>query len=345
MEDLETAYRQLSQGETVKLPAKTTSYKDWAQQLQKYAQSDKVREELDYWLSLKSPISPLSAPPLIRGGSAVLGSPQIEQLPWAKGDSEGDNTVASAATVSVTLTPEETQVLLSEVPSAYQTQINDVLLTALAQTFQQWTGNNSLLIELEGHGRENILDNVNLSRTVGWFTTIFPVLLDFETNSEPGAAIKSIKEQLRSIPKKGINYGVLRYLSNDELIREKLEKLPTAEVRFNYLGQTDQITNNSSLFQPAKESTGNNQSLRGHRDCVIEINSAIADGKLFLDWTYSQRLHQESTIQQLAETFIEKLRSLISHCQSPDAVGYTPSDFPQMEFNADELDLLLSQLD
>ena len=344
LEDLETAYRQLSQGETVKLPAKTTSYKDWAQQLQKYAQSDKAREELDYWLSLKSPISPLSAPPLIRGGSAVLGSPQIEQLPWAKGDSEGDNTVASAATVSVTLTPEETQVLLSEVPSAYQTQINDVLLTALAQTFQQWTGNNSLLIELEGHGRENILDNVNLSRTVGWFTTIFPVLLDLETNSEPGAAIKSIKEQLRSIPKKGINYGVLRYLSNDELIREKLEKLPTAEVRFNYLGQTDQITNNSSLFQPAKESTGNNQSLRGHRDCVIEINSAIADGKLFLDWTYSQRLHRESTIQQLAETFIEKLRSLISHCQSPDAVGYTPSDFPQMEFNADELDLLLSEL-
>jgi non-ribosomal peptide synthase protein (TIGR01720 family) len=246
--------------------------------------------------------------------------------------------------VSVTLTPEETQALLTEVPSAYQTQINDLLLTALAQTFQQWTGSNSLLIELEGHGREDILDNVDLSRTVGWFTTIFPVLLDLGTNSDPEAAIKTIKEQLRSIPQKGINYGVLRYLNNDEKIREKLEKVPQAEVRFNYLGQTDQITNNSSLFQPATESTGNNQSLRGHRDCVIEINCAIADGKLFLDWTYSKTLHRESTIRQLADGFIKKLRSLISHCQSPDAVGYTPSDFPQMEFDAAELDLLLSEI-
>jgi amino acid adenylation domain-containing protein/non-ribosomal peptide synthase protein (TIGR01720 family) len=327
LEDLETAYGQLSQGETVKLPAKTTSYKDWAQQLQKYAQTNKVKEELDYWLSLRSPL-----PPLIRGEVLPLDFP------------EGDNTVVSAATVSVTLTPEETQALLAEVPSAYQTQINDVLLTALAQTFQQWTGSNSLLIELEGHGREYILDNIDLSRTVGWFTTIFPVLLNLESNSDPGAAIKTIKEQLRSIPQKGINYGVLCYLSNDELIREKLEKVPQAEVRFNYLGQIDQITNNSSLFQPATESTGNNQSLRGHRDCVIEINCAIADGKLFLDWTYSQGLHRESTIQQLADGFIEKLRSLISHCLSPDAVGYTPSDFPQMEFDAAELDLLLSEL-
>jgi amino acid adenylation domain-containing protein/non-ribosomal peptide synthase protein (TIGR01720 family) len=325
LEDLETAYRQLSQGETVKLPAKTTSYKDWAQQLQKYAQSDKVREELDYWLSLKAPPAIPPQSPLNKGG-------------------RDENTVASAATVSVTLTPEETQALLAEVPSAYQTQINDVLLTALAQTFQKWTSSNSLLIELEGHGREDILDNIDLSRTVGWFTTIFPVLLDLEINSAPGAAIKTIKEQLRSIPQKGINYGVLRYLNNDEKIREKLEKLPAAEVRFNYLGQIDQITNNSSLFQPATESTGNNQNLRGHRDCVIEINSAIANNQLFLDWTYSQGLHRESTIQQLANGFLEQLRSLISHCQSPDAVGYTPSDFPQMEFNAAELDLLLSEL-
>ena len=321
LEDLETAYEQLSQGETVKLSAKTTSYKHWAQRLQTYAQSDKVREELDYWLSLTTPLN--------------------EVLPLVP---NGDNTVASAATVSVTLAPEETQALLAEVPSAYQTQINDLLLTALAQTFQQWTGRNSLLIELEGHGREDILDNIDLSRTVGWFTTIFPVLLDLGTNSEPGAAIKTIKEQLRHIPQKGINYGILRYLSNNEESREKLAKIPAEAIKFNYLGQIDRITNNLSLFQPATESTGNNQSLRGHRDCAIEINSAIANNRLFIDWTYSQGLHQESTVRQLAETFIEKLRSLICHCQCPDAGGYTPSDFPQMEFDADELDLLLSEL-
>lgn len=84
--------------------------------------------------------------------------------------------------------------------------------------------------------------------------------------------------------------------------------------------------------------------MRGHRDCAIEINSAIADGQLFLDWTYSQELYRETTIQQLAARFIHKLRSLISHCQSPDAGGYTPSDFPQMQFDAAELDVLLAEL-
>ncbi len=325
--DLETAYQQLSQGETVQLPAKTTSYKYWAEQLETYAQSEAVREELDYWLNLFEK-------------TANRDQSQVLPVDFAG----GDNTVASADTVSVTLTAKETQTLLSEVPSAYQTQINDVLLTALVQAWQEWTGSNSLLIELEGHGREDILANVDLSRTVGWFTTIFPVLLDLGNNSHPGETLKTIKEQLRSIPHRGINYGVLRYLSHDASIKEKLEKLPQAEVRFNYLGQLDQITNKSSFFQPASESTGNNQSLRGHRDCSIEINSAIANGQLFLDWTYSRGLYRETTIQRLAENSLNKLRSLISHCQSPDSGGYTPSDFPQMQFDSAELDSLLFEL-
>jgi amino acid adenylation domain-containing protein/non-ribosomal peptide synthase protein (TIGR01720 family) len=327
LEDLETAYQQLSQGKAVKLPAKTNSYQYWANNLQEYAQSDQVKRELDYWMSLRSPLNPL----LIKGEVLPVDFP------------EGDNTVALAETISTTLTAVETQALLSEVPSAYQTQMNDVLLTALAQAWQEWTGSNSLLIELEGHGREDILANVDLSRTVGWFTTIFPVLLDLCNNSHPGETLKTIKEQLRRIPLRGINYGVLRYLSNDTSIRDKLENLPPAAVRFNYLGQLDQITNKSALFQPATESTGNNQSLREHRDCAIEINSAIANGQLFLDWTYSRGLYRETTIQQLAEKAIAKLRSLISHCQSPDAGGYTPSDFPQMQFDSAELDLLLSE--
>ncbi|MGL5939583.1 MAG: amino acid adenylation domain-containing protein [Waterburya sp.] len=328
LEDLATAYQQLSQGDTVQLPAKTTSYKYWAEQLQTYAQSETVIEELDYWLNL------------------LQGKDNRDELKILPVDfPRGENTVAAEVTLSVSLTKEETQTLLSEVPSAYQTQINDVLLTALVQAFQEWTGSNSLLIELEGHGREDILDHIDLSRTVGWFTTIFPVLLDLGNNAHPGESLKTIKEQLRSIPQRGINYSVLCYLSHDVSIREKLENLPQAAVRFNYLGQIDQITNKSALFQPASESTGDNQSLKGHRDCEIEINSAIANGQLFLDWTYSQELYRETTMQQLAEGFIEKLRSLISHCLSPNSGGYTPSDFPQMEFDPAELDLLLSELD
>ncbi len=313
LEDLQTAYQQLSNGQTIQLPAKTTSFKQWAEQLQKYAQSSDVELERDYWLSQAS-LQPLPV-----------------DFP------NGENIEATAATVSVTLSPQETQVLLQEVPAAYQTQINDILLTALVQAFSQWTGVNSLFIDLEGHGREDIIPNIDLSRTIGWFTTIFPVHLHLEANSAPETALKTIKEQLRSIPHRGINYGVLRYLRQDE----GLQAMPQAEVKFNYLGQFDQVL---SIFQSASESSGVTQSPRGKRNCLLEINGLIERNQLRLNWTYSQAIHQQATITKLAEDFIRALRSLIAHCQSPNAGGYTPTDFPQMQFSQQELDSLIAEL-
>lgn len=312
LEDLQTAYQQLSQGQAIELPAKTTSFKQWAEQLKEYAQSTAVESERDYWLCQSySQSLPVDFP-------------------------NGENIEATAATVSVTLSPQETQALLQEVPAAYQTQINDVLLTALVQAFAQWTGVNSLLIDLEGHGREDIIPNIDLSRTIGWFTTIFPVYLHLKANSAPETALKTIKEQLRSIPHRGINYGVLRYLRPDERLQ-----VPQAEVKFNYLGQFDRVL---SIFQGASESSGLTQSPRGRRNCLLEINGLIVENQLRLNWTYSQAVHQQTTVTKLAEDFIDTLRSLIAHCQCPDAGGYTPTDFPQMQFSQKELDSLIAEI-
>jgi len=322
LEDLATAYQQISQGKKIELPAKTTSYKDWAEKLQAYSQSAIIQKEFTYWLNQTS--------------SSALSLPV--DFPTGK------NTVASEALVSVALTPQETKALLYDISSAYQTQINDVLLTALVQVFHEWTGNNCLLLELEGHGREDILEGVNLSRTVGWFTTIFPVLLTLKTSDQVEQALKTIKEQLRSIPFRGFNYGVLRYLSNDPSIVKQLEALPQPQVRFNYLGQIDQVLSNSSMFQKATESTGLNRSPRGEKDCLLEINGLIVDGQLGFDWYYSKEIYNVTTIEHLAQGFLEKLRSLINHCQSPSAGGYTPSDFALMEFSQSELDLLIGEI-
>lgn len=312
LEDLQTAYQQLSKGQTIELPAKTTSFKQWAEQLREYAQSPAVELERDYWLSQSySQSLPIDFP-------------------------NGENIEATAATVSVTLSQQETQALLQQVPAAYQTQINDVLLTALVQAFAQWTGVNSLLIDLEGHGREDIIPDIDLSRTIGWFTTIFPICLHLEAHSTPEAALKTIKEQLRSIPHRGINYGVLRYLRPDQQLQ-----VLQAEVKFNYLGQFDQVL---TVFQSASESSGVTQSPRGKRNCLLEINGLIVENQLRLNWTYSQSLHQQTTVTKLAEDFMAKLRSLITHCQSPNAGGYTPTDFPQMQFSQQELDSLIAEL-
>jgi non-ribosomal peptide synthase protein (TIGR01720 family) len=323
LEDLQTAYQQLSRGQAIALPPKTTSFQDWAQSLSKYAQSAALEQQLDYWLvESRSRVAPLP----------------VDYL-------SGDNTEASARTVSMSLSPEQTHVLLSEVPKAYHTQINDVLLTALVQTFTQWTGNSCLLVNLEGHGREDILPGVDLSRTVGWFTTIFPVLLDLQEASDPGSALKSVKEQLRCIPNRGIDYGVLRYMKGDAVITEKLQALPQAEVSFNYLGQLDQVLSPDAMFGSAKESSGPTHSLLSKRSHLLEVNGFVARGCLHLNWTYSNNRHQQQTIERLAQSFVTALRSLIDHCQSPEAGGYTASDFPLTQLDEQKLSKLAMLID
>lgn len=320
LEDFETAYQQIKQGKAIQLSPKTTSFKQWSERLNNYAKSLEIKQQLDYWLT-QLPQKPTSLP--------------IDYV-------EGGNTVATAQIVSVTLNLDETQALLQEVPKIYNTQINDVLLTALVQTFSQWTKQDSLLIDLEGHGREEIFDDIDLSRTVGWFTSQFPLFLTLE-HPELGEALKSVKEQLRRIPNRGLSYGILRYLSNNC----ELAKQPQAQVSFNYFGQFDQVLTQSSLFRLAKESSGASHSLKGDRTYLIEINSFVIDGCLQLDWTYSSAIHKQSTIAKLAQQYIQSLRSLIVHCQSPNVGGYTPSDFADFgwsQWNQTDLDTILTAI-
>jgi non-ribosomal peptide synthase protein (TIGR01720 family) len=326
LEDLEAIYRRLSRGETISLPPKTTSYKQWSETLTEYARSVDVRRGLDYWLA-----APRS---------------EIERvgIPVDNADSNA-NTRSSARTLAVSLDVEETQVLLQEVPAVYNTQINDVLLTALVQSFSQWTGVGSLMVGLEGHGREAIVEGIDLSRTVGWFTSFFPVTLDLGEVSNTGDALKRIKEQLRRVPDRGIGYGVLRYLSGDGGIIGKLASLPQPEVLFNYGGQLDQILPGSSLFRLARESIGPAQSLQGKRSHLLEINALVVEDRLQLNWAYSEKVHRRATIEKLAENFVKSLRSLIAHCLSPEAGGYTPSDFPDADLNQEVLDDLIADLD
>ena len=324
LEDLQTAYQQLSQGQKIKLPSKTTSFKDWAQHLIEYAQSDLLKAELAYWLRASHPLI----------------------FPIPIDYSGGANTVKSISTVSVSLNETQTQLLLQDVPKAYQTQINDVLLTALVLVLSKWTNTDSVLFNLEGHGREEIIEDVDLSRTVGWFTTMFPVILKLETIDKEnlGNALKSVKEQLRAIPHKGIGYGLLRYLRRDQEIVTQLAALSQAEISFNYLGQFSQVLNQNSLLQLASESSGLDHSLEGQRPHLLNINAIVINEQLQIDWKYSTHVHKSTTIEKIAQDFVEVLQEIIAHCTSPDNGGYTPTDFPLLEFSQTELDKLLANL-
>ncbi len=323
LEDLYTAYLQLSQGQKIQLPAKTTSFQQWSQHLTEYAQSAALEKELVYWDELgDQPIPPL--PVDFPGGT---------------------NLEADAGLVEVALTREETQALLKDVPAAFGTSINDVLLTAVASAFAHWTSENSLLVDLEGHGREDIFDDVDLSRTVGWFTSLYPVRLQLPKGRPLADRLKAVKGQLHRIPNHGIGYGLLRYLNPKAEVRQRLESQPKAEVAFNYLGQFDHLADQATPFAPAPESSGNERSLVAPRSHKIIINSSVTGEVLKVSWNYSRALHRAETIERLAEGFVETLRNILTLSRSSAGIGYTPSDFSDVALEQEELDELVAELE
>ena len=323
LEDLETAYQQLRQRHAVQLPPKTSSYQKWAGRLAAFAQSAEVKQDLDFWLR--------NAP---HGPSPLL--PDFS-------DDTTENTAGSVATVSVALTPEETEDLIRQVPATYKTQINDALLTALLLAFSEQAGTTGLFFDLEGHGREALFEEVDLSRTVGWFTSVFPLWLTLPGDADVGEALISVKEQLRQVPRKGLGYGVLRYLSHDRAVREELTRRPRAEITYNYMGQFDHKLCGYSLFQTAPESAGTERAPHNGRRYLLDINSLVEHNQLNTKWIYSKNYFRPETIENLAHGFIRYLRAVIEHCTMPKTYGYTPSDFPGANLNQKALDDLLDE--
>ncbi|MCM3338070.1 amino acid adenylation domain-containing protein [Paenibacillus sp. MER TA 81-3] len=327
LEDIEEAYEQARQGIMPKLQPKTTSFQQWSKHLQQYAKSESMRKEAAYWLA--------------------MAERDIASLPVDSRLSDDDrralNTADSFRTEAALLTEEETRALLQQVPAVYRTQINDVLLTALMLAMHQFTGQSSMLIHMEGHGREEIANGVDVSRTVGWFTSIYPIYLELASDTPPGEALRSIKEQLRQVPDRGLGYGVLRYLSEDEQLTAKLQSLPTPEISFNYLGQFQQQQREAtSIFGVAVEDYGVVQNPTDPLAHLLDVAGVIAEGQLQLTMSYSSNLFREEAMHALMQQFAQSLRSLIAHCQSAEAGGFTPSDFPLARLSQVEIDRYLA---
>jgi amino acid adenylation domain-containing protein/non-ribosomal peptide synthase protein (TIGR01720 family) len=320
LSDLKTIYEQLATQQPIQLSAKTTSFIDWAGKLYNYAQSEIVQQELAYWLSQ----------------SWAKTAP----IPVDYDRARSENTLESRSKVSMRLTVEEARALLGPANEAYNTQVNDLLLSALTVSLAEWTGNSAVLIDLEGHGREELFEGVDLTRTVGWFTSMFPIVLELPRDNQSASRIKSIKEQLRGIPNRGLGYGILRYLCEDSTVKDQIVKTPKAQIVFNFLGQFDQIQTQTG-WKFTSQSRGSNQNVQQTRDHLLEVNSWVVEGQLQIDWVYSRNFHSKETVEKIAQGYSQAIRAIIEHCQSEDSFGYTPSDFPDAILSQSELDELL----
>ena len=288
LEDLETALRQLRGGEPVVLPVKTTSFQAWAHRLEAHAASAAVAEELPFWRE--------------ELGADVLLLP--------RDTSGGANTQGSERTVTVALEPEVTRALLRASASGPHPGVEDVLLAGVAKALGRWTGVRRLRIDVEAHGREELFDDVDLSRTVGWFTALYPVRLELPVGSQSSAVLDRVRAARERRAGRGLGYGLLRYLRHDEDAAPLREARGASEVLFNYLGQLESGTRDNALFTLASESTGPSHGTRGQRSHVLEVVARGVGGRLELTWHYSEALHDRATIEALARDCAQTLTEL-----------------------------------
>ncbi|MFC6082748.1 amino acid adenylation domain-containing protein [Sphaerisporangium aureirubrum] len=327
LDDLGQAYQAILAKGTAKgaLPAKTTSVKQWAEQLRSFAGTAEVRAELGYWLE------------------------QLDSGFRVPVDGTGDNSEASRRTVRVTLDAEATSALLTRAHKAYRTRSNDLLLAALLRALGRWAGTGAVTVDLESHGREPVNDQVDLSRTVGWFTSIYPVTLSSTDLDDPAGVVKSVKEQLRRTPRRGVGYGALRHLTDDSADPrlDRLRGLPEPGILFNYMGGADAGGTGTGLVARALpvELCGPTEGADATRSHVLQIEAAQgADGQMVFDWYYSAGLHRAETVERIANDYVRELKELVEHCLDPQAGGFTPSDFPLANLNDATLAAIMKQM-
>jgi amino acid adenylation domain-containing protein/non-ribosomal peptide synthase protein (TIGR01720 family) len=285
LDDVDTAYRQLAAGQPIAVPRKTTSAKQWAERLAERAKPGGMpQQERDYWLA-QAPLNPPCFPMDHELGPNDWISVQIEP---------------------VELDLEESTVLLQKVPRFYGVQIDALLTTAILSAFEGWIGSRSLPILLLGHGREALYDDMDLTRTIGWFNTIYPVLLDMGPNPDLVESARELNRQLRRVPHGGTGYGILRYLSQDSDVAGHLAKALEPQIFFNYFGPDN--SKELECLRKIENFGGYHQDLTTKRMCPLAISGLVIQDKVLFKWEYNTNLHKPETIQPLARRCGEVLR-------------------------------------
>ena len=315
LEDLQTACRQLRSGAAVTLPPKTSSYQAWATRLAAHAASGALEAERAHW-------------------RALAGTPSALPPPAPDADTVHAPTHRRSADVLARFDTDTTRRLLRDAPAAYRTQVNDLLLTAFGRALCRWSGQARVLIDLEGHGREPLFPEIDHSRTVGWFTTVYPVRL--EPTGPLEDAVPRVKEMLRGVPAHGIGYGLQRLAAASGEVVE----LPPRDVVFNYLGQFDGSFSPEADWRPALEPAGALHDADAPLGHPLSVNGQVFGGSLVLAFTHCTTRLSTVAVQSLADLFREELAAVVAHCIASPG-GLTPSDVDLVALTPPDLQALV----
>jgi non-ribosomal peptide synthase protein (TIGR01720 family) len=306
-------FSQIDGKQALSLPLKSDSLKDWADELQRFSRSPVLLGELAYWKTVSASITPIV--------DREFDFP--------------DNIMRDEEKLLFEIPKKITRLLLSEVHRAYKTEVNDILIAALFLGLTRFSGKENVSLVLEGHGREDIIQNRDISRTVGWFAGEFPVSIKLPRETEEGKVIKEIKEMLRRVPRKGIGYGILKYIA--EVNVPELDRQP--QIRFNYLGQFVDSSSNTrvEVVNEAVPALANPLMVREYD---FDLNGLVINDQMMFEMRYNTKQFSKHTIEKMVNSIRESLFMLVDHCVKRSDYEVTPSDFSEVDISFSELDQL-----
>lgn len=320
-EDIDTLFRQYSNGEVSELPGKSDSFKVWSEKLSEYANSDSFLIEKNYWSALTAQEVPVVP----------------EDFPG------GDNCVKDTRTSIIQLSENETALLMEKSNDFLGTEINDILLAALGLAVNDSFSYDKFAVLLESHGREEIVEEIDISRTVGWFSSKYPVVFDLSYRQELTRYIKEVKETLRRAPNRGLGFWLLKHLTSPDL-RKGIQLDISPQITFNYLGQFDQDVNQNA-FQVLDRGFGESISPERERNCQWEISGMAVGGRLTMSVAYSIHQYMPRTMQGLMDNYKSALQRIISHCATQEERELTPSDLTYKELSITEIEDIQNLID
>jgi microcystin synthetase protein McyA len=323
LEDLMSAYGHAARASEIELLPKTSSFRQWMQTLVEMASSEELQKaEAGLWASG------------LRHRARRL--PRLETAP------EDPAVTGPYETVSRSVDPEQTDALLHGVQKVYRVSMDEILVASISRALARWAGSSLVQLDTHGRGREVALGGIDVSRTIAWLTLVFPLLIDLRDTDEPDRLLKTVKDQMRSIPNEGIGHGLLRYLGPSRELREELDALGSADVFYMYFGRLQQEAQGglSLLDTDASPERG----LRGAIGYPLEVRAFLDDAGLHLDWCHDTSRFARAAVERAAETAVEVLAAIAKCSRAPVSGTLTPSDFTEASFDQQELDEILDEL-
>jgi non-ribosomal peptide synthase protein (TIGR01720 family) len=271
----------------------------------------------------------------------ALEETKIEPLPVDRSIPKEKRKYRHNETITICLEEKSTNQILHQLNRVYNTEINDILLTALGLSIQKWAGIDNIPVNLEGHGREPIIPQLNINRTLGWFTSLYPVVLDMKKVKDISYGIRWIKETLRKIKNKGIAYGILKYLTPKKYLNG-LSFTLQPEISFNYLGQFGQenVKPGEPSFKISDVKIGNPISPQSERPYKLYITGMVIGKQLRFSFSYNCNEYHKESIKDLADCYKSNLMEIITHCLEKEEKALTPSDLAYSEISLEELEEL-----